>query len=61
MDILKYQIIKELKPYPEKRHKNDNPYRTRDLQTDSKLSILINQSKLLCDISLKAEEIVTST
>ncbi|MDR3598357.1 transposase [Clostridium sp.] len=54
-------IDEELKPYLEKGHKNDTIYRTRDLQADSKLSILINQSKLLYDISLKAGEIVTST
>lgn len=54
-------IIEKLKPYLEKEHKNDTIYRTRDLQADSKLSILINQSKLLYDISLKAGEIVTST
>ncbi|MDR3598060.1 MAG: hypothetical protein P4L60_25300, partial [Clostridium sp.] len=46
-------IIEELEPYLEKGHKNDTIYRTRDLQADSKLSILIKQSKLLYDISLK--------
>ena len=54
-------IIEELEPYLEKGHKNDTIYRTRDLQADSKLSILIKQSKLLYDISLKTGEIVTST
>jgi len=54
-------IDEELKPYLEKGHKNDTIYRTRDLQADSKLSILIKQFKLLYDISLKAREIVTST
>ena len=52
-------IAEELKPYLEKGHKNDTIYRTRDLQVDSKL--LIKQSKLLYDISLKAGDIVTST
>ena len=54
-------IIDELKPYLEKGHKNDTIYRTKDLQVHSKLSILIEHSKLLYDISLKAGEIVTST
>lgn len=54
-------IVDELKPYLEKGHKNDTIYRTKDLQADSKLSILLKQSELLYDISLKAGEIVTST
>ncbi|MFT8350534.1 hypothetical protein [Clostridium saccharoperbutylacetonicum] len=54
-------IAEELKPYFEKGHKNDTIYRIRNLQADSKLSILLKQSKLLYDISLKAGDIVTST
>ena len=54
-------IVEELKPYLEKGHKNETIYRTRDLQADSKLSILLKQSELLYDISLKSRDIVTST
>jgi len=54
-------ISDELKPYLEKGHKNDTIYRTKDLQVNSKLLILINHSKMLYNIALKAGDIVTST
>lgn len=54
-------ISDELNPYLEKGHKNDTIYRTKDLNAGSKLSILIEHSKMLYSISLKAGEIVTST
>lgn len=54
-------ISDELKPYLENGHKNDTIYRTKDLQAGSKPSILIEHSKMLYNIALKAEDIVTST
>ena len=54
-------ISHKLKQYLEKGHKNDTIYRTKDLQADSKLSILIEHSKMLYNISLKTGEILTST
>jgi len=53
-------ISDELKPYFEKGHKNDTIYRTKDLQVDSKLSILIEHSRMLYNIALKAGDIITS-
>ena len=54
-------ISDDLKPYLEKGHKNDTIYRTKDLQAGSKLSTLIEHSKSLYNIALKAGDIVTST
>ena len=38
----------------------DTIYKTKDLQVDSKISILIEHSKILHNIAMKAGDIVTS-
>ena len=53
-------IPQECLAYLEKGHKNDTIYRTHDSQTDSKLSILIKQSKMLYDACSNAGATITS-
>ena len=53
-------IPQECLSYLEKGHKNDTIYRTQDSETDSRLSLLLKQSKMLYDVCSKAGEAITS-
>jgi hypothetical protein len=52
-------IPEECKVYLEKGHKNETIYRTRDIETESKLQFLLNQSQILYNTALKIGEKIT--
>lgn len=54
-------LPEDCKAYLEKGHKNETIYRTRDTETESKLTHLLKQSMILYDIATQAEEKIRQT